>query len=615
MFKAIDIGPYAEDGELAVKLMPVGDEEKLASVLGKHIPEEIAAFAKIAKSSDDCVWLHIIAMTASDYYGPNRNGDFFYEADLLGMQGADEAAKNLDKWKDVPVLRYKTFEQASYYHHHKNKPDLGHPRFGRVVVVAYNHIMHRVELVVQVFRIEKKINGITYLGDSATCNDAMNGKPIAFSMGCKVPGDYCSITGVWNKTVDLYGPHLKYSMGKILPDGRRVYAINKKPRFFDISKVMIPADPNGLSITKVAEFGLISSAQKAIDYGMEAFEKLSMDKKSEIKKTIPDGKLIGELSDEHEMPGLEYTDEDLPPNVMNMLGNLPLGKALTNLLASGMLASPREVGTIITIRIERSPNWMKEAPDIDWNGGVDTDIQKELAKHAAARSFFGTHPLNRMEKLAGIEEKAEKSLPEKIYAKFNKQLPAGVTLGALLASIYAIYRKNIRGGSLEDFFKLIEKNPYVLPALVGGGVLASSTLSASMNKEASLHKSVNKMLLATAIPYLGSAYLTQREHEGKQLNSLQRLIKEHPGTLAVGANIGAFGGAKHLKDKLTSKVAHLKKCAALDKMDVIDNFVVQPMTSLSGSIPHAMAGGSIDSYVLNKLLSRKRKTNPSSTEK
>lgn len=614
MFKAIDIGPYTDDGELAVKLMPVGDEEKTASVLGKHIPEEIVLFAKAAKSSEDCVWLHIIAMTAGDYYGPNRNGDFFYEADLLGMQEQEEANKNLGNFTGKPTQRYKTFLQASFYHHHKNKPDLGHPRFGRVCVVAYNHIMHRVELVIQVFRIAKEIDGIKYLGDPTTCNEAIQGKPIAFSMGCKVPGDYCSITGKWNKTVSEYGDYLKHSMGKILADGRRVYAINRKPRFFDISKVLIPADPNGLSITKVASV-IMGSAMKALEYGMDENEKLSILKKSEIKKVIPDGKLIGELSDQHDMPGLEYTDEDLPGNVMDMLGNLPLGKALTNLLASGMLASPREVGTIITIRIQRSPNWMKESPDIDWNGGLDSDVQSELKKHAAARSFFGQHPLNRLEKLASVEDKAEKSLPEKIYAKFNKQLPAGVTLGALLAGIYAIYRKNIRNGTIEDFFKLIEKNPYVLPALVGGGTLASATMSAAMEKKADVHKTVNKMLLATAIPYIGSAYLTQRENEGKQLGAASRFIKDNPGALAIGANIGAFGGAKAIKNKLTSKVAHLKKCAALDKMDVIDNFVVQPMTTLSGSIPHAMVGGSIDSFVLNKLLNRKRKTNPSSTEK
>jgi len=610
MFKAIDIGPLLDDGELAVKLMPVGDEEKTASVLGKHIPDEIALFAKAAKSSEDCVWLHVIAMTAGDFYGPNRNGDFFYEADLLGMQDQEEANKNIGEYTGKPLQRYKTFLQASFYHHHKNKPDLGHPRFGRVVVVAYNHIMHRVELVLQVFRITKKIGDITYLGDPDTCGKAMRGEQIAFSMGCKVPGDYCSITGVWNKTVANYGLHLKTMMGRIMPDGRRVYAINRKPRFFDISKVLIPADPLGLSITKVASV-IIGSAQKALDYGMEDNEKLSILKKSEIKKIIPDGKLIGELADQHEMPGLEYTDDDLPSNVLDSLGNLSLGKALTNLLASGMLASPREVGTIITIRIQRSPNWMKETPDIDWNGGVDSDVQKELAKHAASRSFFGHLPLNRMEKLANVEEKAEKSLPDKIYEKFNKQLPVGVTLGALLASIYAIYRKNIRSGTMEDFFKLIEKNPYVLPALVGGGTLASSTISAAMEKKADVHKNVNKMLLATAIPYVGSAYLTQKEREGKQLGSVSRFIKDNPGALAIGANIGAFGGAKFLKDKLTSKVAHLKKCAALDKMDVIDNFVVQPMTTLSGSIPHAMVGGSIDSYVLNKILSRKRKTNPS----
>jgi hypothetical protein len=621
MFKAIDIGPYTEDGELSIKLLPVGDVEKTASVLGKHIPDEIALFAKSAKASDDCVWLHIIAMTASDFYGMNRNGDFFYESDLLGMQDQTEADKNIGDYKGKPVQRYKTFLQASFYHHHKNKPDQGHPRFGRVVIAAYNHVMHRVELVVQVFRVKKIIGDITYLPDVDTCNKAINGETIAFSMGCKVPGDFCSITGVWNKGPAEYGPYLKDQMGKILPDGRRVYAINRKPRFFDISKVTIPADPNGLGVTKIANLNIIvSSAQKALDYGMTEDEKVSTIKKSEMSKVIPDGKLIGEVADLHEAPGLEHVDEDLPNEVLDSLGNLSLGKALSNLLASGILASPKEFGTIINIRISRSPNWMKESPEIDWNGGLDTDVQKQLSKHASARSFFGHYPLSRMEKIASLStdelnKKSEDSLPAKVWQKFNKQLPGGIAIGALLATLYAAYRKNVRSGTVDKFMALVEKNPLALPALIGGTTLGASTLSALVEKKASIHKTVNKMLLATAIPYIGSAYLSEKEHQGKHLNKVQRLIKDHPAAGAITANLLAFGGANAIKNSLTSKVAHLKKCASYDKIDAIENFVVQPMTSLSGSISHSMAGGSIDGYVLNKIFNRKKKNNPSLTEK
>ena len=62
-------------------------------------------------------------------------------------------------------------------------------------------------------------------------------------MGCKVPEDICSITGKRAKVRADYSDYLKFKMNQVLPDGRKVYAINEKPRFFDISIVTIPADP------------------------------------------------------------------------------------------------------------------------------------------------------------------------------------------------------------------------------------------------------------------------------------------------------------------------------------------------------------------------------------
>jgi len=60
---------------------------------------------------------------------------------------------------------------------------------------------------------------------------------------CKVPFDTCSISGKRAKTRAEYSPYLLNQMNQVLPDGRRVYAINTQPRFFDLSIVTIPADP------------------------------------------------------------------------------------------------------------------------------------------------------------------------------------------------------------------------------------------------------------------------------------------------------------------------------------------------------------------------------------
>ena len=61
---------------------------------------------------------------------------------------------------------------------------------------------------------------------------------------CKIPFDECSICHKKSPKISDYCDHLKYQMGKILPDGKKVYAINgnydytkhEKPlNFFDIS--------------------------------------------------------------------------------------------------------------------------------------------------------------------------------------------------------------------------------------------------------------------------------------------------------------------------------------------------------------------------------------------
>jgi len=592
MFKVIDIESFTPEGEVAIRQLTSQDSnEKVAACLGKYVPESILNFAKTAKLNKNCVYLHMIAMTAGDYYGPNRNGDYFSEQDLLGMQDQEEAAKNPG---GVPAMqRYKTFLYASFYHHHKNKPDQGHPRFGKVIIAEYNFIMHRVELIIEVYRTNETINGIQYLGDPDTCMRAEKGLPIAFSMGCKVPGDYCSITGKFNKTVNEYGFYLKNMMGKILPDGRRVYAINKKPRFFDISKVTIPADPLGWSIQKVASVIALFSAEKAAEYGMIDNEKeADLAKKSEIKKVIPGGKSIGEVSDSIGCPEMECFEDDLSDSTLDNLGNLPLHNALSNLLASGILAKPHEMGKLIILRMGRSPDFHKEASDINWDASIDMDISRDLRKYAEKRAYYGLYAINRMEKLAALpsdelQAKAKKSLAASSYEKFNKMLPAGITLGALLAILYAKYRTSIRNGTIDQFFKLIDKNPIALPAAIAGGTAMASVAQSAFEKHANASM-VNKMLLATAIPYIGHGYATEREKH-RDLNGIEKVIKDHPGALALAANAAVLG---------------LKKTAELGKMDLINNFVIGPMTSLSGSIPHSIVGGALDSWAINKALKK-----------
>jgi hypothetical protein len=80
------------------------------------------------KFASDEIPVHLIALGASEAYGPNRNGDAFKEA-------------TCKKYHDTFV------KFAKFFRNHKNKPERGDPFYGHVKASAYNDDMRRVELL------------------------------------------------------------------------------------------------------------------------------------------------------------------------------------------------------------------------------------------------------------------------------------------------------------------------------------------------------------------------------------------------------------------------------------------------------------------------------------
>ncbi|HUW11140.1 MAG TPA: hypothetical protein VM537_15530, partial [Anaerolineae bacterium] len=120
-------------------------------------------------------------------------------------------------------------------------------QLGEVVFVAPNPQMRRVELVSSIdHELAEKHGGSDFLRRIEL------GEYPDVSMGTKVPFDVCSICGNVAQTRAQYCEHLLNSMNRVLPDGRKVYAINTRPRFFDISFVLLGADRTGRVMGKVA---------------------------------------------------------------------------------------------------------------------------------------------------------------------------------------------------------------------------------------------------------------------------------------------------------------------------------------------------------------------------
>lgn len=246
MLKLIDCASYYPD-ELQVTII---NPDNLQGLTKQAADERITSFAKNIQPKAGKIYLHINAMGAGEYYGANKNGDWFPE-------------NNLKEY-------YQTFETspAHIFRHHINKRIEG--AIGQVLFAIYNDRMHRVELIAEVDKI---------LGADIESRLAMGDHP-STSMACKTPYDVCSICGNKAHTRQEYCSHLTDSLGQLQPDGKRVMALNVGPlKFFDMSIVIRPADVTSGVLQKVAFAGTVSSAELAEDEGL-----VELNKESSIRK-------------------------------------------------------------------------------------------------------------------------------------------------------------------------------------------------------------------------------------------------------------------------------------------------------------------------------------------
>jgi hypothetical protein len=224
---------------------------------------EVADFISSITPDKNKFYLHINAMGAGEYYGNNRNGDYFPE-------------ENLKAW-------HKTFETtpAHVYRHHINKnPEIA---IGRVIYSYYNERMHRVELIAE---LDRERAAPEYLA-------IVRGEYPQTSMACHTPFDVCSICGNKAHSRSEYCSHLNTQLRQVLSDGRGVYAINSGPlKFFDISIVMRPADVTSSVLQKVAgvEIGSAEMAElEGVEYTPRTsnITKMAIEKFSDLIKNSP----------------------------------------------------------------------------------------------------------------------------------------------------------------------------------------------------------------------------------------------------------------------------------------------------------------------------------------
>jgi len=231
----------------------------------KDYMPELQEFLSKLKPDNVHIYVLINAMGASEWYGQNSNGDI-WEEDQISHDGEDHG--------------YKTFLKGHYFRHHVND----HPKhaIGDIVFSGYHCPMHRLELVTRLS--PKKA--------PKTAERVRNGEFLPHSIGIKVAGDICTVCDQFSTKVADYCSHLRQQMGDVLTRGPRaglkVGARNIKPRGFDISEVLIPADKTSWSMADVTPRSKYASASIWTFPGWKLAELvLASDKQAEIEKEIP----------------------------------------------------------------------------------------------------------------------------------------------------------------------------------------------------------------------------------------------------------------------------------------------------------------------------------------
>lgn len=327
MYKLIDCASFYQEDEVQVTLINLKDL-KAGGLEKTAADDRIASFiTKSLQPKDGKFYLHINAMGAGEFYGSNKNGDYFPEAQLKEY--------------------YKTFEETGYvYRHHINKDPA--KSMGRVIYAIYNDRMHRVELIAEV---DKALGADIFQRIQA-------GDYPQTSMACKTPYDVCSICGNKAHTRQEYCIHLTSQLNKVMPDGRKIMAMNVAPlRFFDISIVIKPADITSSVLQKVAsESTAILSVDLAEEEGLsdriekkaEKIKEAAMNKLSTLTKIVDGGEVtsIGKS-----VESVLRNVQDPKEGLMDVLTSVPLEDSLNALAELGISPSIAFLSNLIAHKV------------------------------------------------------------------------------------------------------------------------------------------------------------------------------------------------------------------------------------------------------------------------
>jgi hypothetical protein len=201
----------------------------------------------------DYLYLWVRIISAGEFYGPNKNGDYFPEEELVNS--------------------YETFNTAHVFKNHENKKVEN--AIGQIISVRWNPIMKCVEI----FKgIDRKVAPEIVRG-------FLKGYLTDVSMGCKVPYTICSVCGNKARTQKEFCKHIRENRMDYLGNGERVFEINRDPKFHDSSAVLNGAERVAKALVIIdapVNSSAVSFKKTASENGVSRYIKLSDEEMSKV---------------------------------------------------------------------------------------------------------------------------------------------------------------------------------------------------------------------------------------------------------------------------------------------------------------------------------------------
>ncbi len=301
----------------------------------------------------------VLAMSGSEFYGNNRNGDGFAERPVY-ING--ECV--LGPHETLPQHHKSFVTHGNNFMHHVNKDPK--KAVGNILESFYNDIMHRVELLL----------GVDNNKASQVVQRIQDGDYPGVSMGCRIKYDICSICGNRAPTRNEYCEHvngkdMRYGMNSLLDDGRRCFVWNPSPLLFDLSWVFKPADRLGYMLKKVAEEQSpyeIMSADLGIVVKDAEIKRSALDKLSIIDKVVRGDvdAIATDHCDDPSVPGFRLLHQKIKPAIEDRFEPLsdktisccagkPFGTIFSSLASMGIHPTVIEVYRIICAKVGDEP--------------------------------------------------------------------------------------------------------------------------------------------------------------------------------------------------------------------------------------------------------------------